>query len=464
MRNGWMNESLCLAWLSLAIVVMTPGIGQATPGTSQRGTSNLMDRLQREDDPELAELIRTTVANHKGASEQEIREIVRRVTQSHAQILLLDLQIEEVGRNIEATPGPEETRRQLLQTKKELEAKRRTEMGSLREATGITPRLPFAKQPTASLNARVGLQVLEQQVLVLDGLKPFSDYWALGRYTVVGLLSENEALDYVQGRLKDKRSLPLRIDIHYRPEISDAAQRLHEKIAALARETNTDMQIELRLQVAAYAGSGLSTFFLREEKIRTFHPDPVRRPDGGPHLLFSGVVEVEDLEQHILWRLLHPGNVPLTFRIEYDDASSELARQVADAAKVVVKRVGLAELVGVTGVLVEPVPESVFLGRWQAVTQGAMQIIDIQPRGICLVTMDKGTQVIKAGANVPGMWLPATKEIIVDIKDKVPDKAHYVYRASVNAEGDLVVDRGVIYRQGSFHNSDPQPAVFRKVP
>jgi hypothetical protein len=76
--------------------------------------------------------------------------------------------------------------------------------------------------------------------------------------------------------------------------------------------------------------------------------------------------------------------------------------------------------------------------------------------------MDQGTQVIKAGANVPGMWLPTTKEIIVDIKDKVPDKAHYVYRAYVDTEGDLVVDRGVIYRQGSFHNSDLQPAVFRK--
>jgi hypothetical protein len=345
-----------------------------------------------------------------------------------------------------------------------LEPKPMPERTSLREATGITPPLSFAKLPVASLNARVSLQVLEQQVLVLDALKPLSEYWARARYTPVGLLSENEALDYVRGRLKDQRSLPLRIDICYRPETGDAAQRLHEKVAARARETNTDMQTDLRLQsVVDWAGSGVSTFFLREGKTRTFHPDPVRRPDGGPNLLVSGVVEANDLEQHMLWRLLHPGNVPLTFRIEYDDASSTLAKQVADTAKAVVKRVGLTELVGVTGVLVEPVPETVFLGRWQALTSGAIHTIEIQPRGVCLVTMDKGTQVIKAGANVPGMWLPTTKEIIVDIKDKVPDKAHYVYRAYVDTEGDLVVDRGVIYRQGSFHNSDLQPAVFRKV-
>jgi hypothetical protein len=445
---------------------MTTRTGQATAGASQRATSSLMERLQKEEDPELAELIRTAVANHKGAGEQEIREITRRVTQSHAQILLLDLQIAEVDRKIEATPGTqEETRRQLLQTRKELEAKRRTEMGSLREATGITPRAPFGTQPTETLNARVGLQAFEQQVLVLDALKPLSSYWALARYAVVGLVPENEALDYVRGRLKDKRSLPLRIDVYYRSgETSDAAQRLHDKIAALARETNTDMHIELRLlPVDNWAGSGQSTFYLREGKIRTFHADPVRRPDGGPDLLLAGVVEVNDLEQHILWRLLHPGNLPFTFRIEYDDASSELARQVADTAKAVVKRLGLTELVGVTGALVEPVPETVFLGRWQAVTSGAMQTIDIQPRGACLVTMDKGTSAIKAAAIVPGIWLPTTKEIIVDIKDKVWGKTHYVYRASVSAEGNLVVERGGIYHQGSFENSDLERVIFQKV-
>jgi hypothetical protein len=253
------------------------------------------------------------------------------------------------------------------------------------------------------------------------------------------------------------------MDVNYRRELGDVAQGLRDKIAALARETNADMQTELRLLPVDFAGSGVSTFYLREGRIRTFQPDPVRRPDGGPDLLLSGVVEVNDLEQHLLRFLLHPGNVPLTFRIEYDDASSELARQVADTAKAVTKRVGLAEVVGVTGALVEPVPETVFFGRWQAVAPGAIQTIDIQPRGACLVTMDKGTRVIQAGAIVRGMWIPTMKEIIVDIKDKTPNNAHFVYRASVDTEGNLLVDRGVIYMQGSFENSDPQPVVFKKV-
>jgi hypothetical protein len=67
---------------------------------------------------------------------------------------------------------------------------RGTEMENLRAALGGPPRLPCTKQPTANLNAWVSLQVLEQQVVVLDTLKPFSDYWPKERHKVVGAFSE----------------------------------------------------------------------------------------------------------------------------------------------------------------------------------------------------------------------------------------------------------------------------------
>jgi hypothetical protein len=76
--------------------------------------------------------------------------------------------------------------------------------------------------------------------------------------------------------------------------------------------------------------------------------------------------------------------------------------------------------------------------------------------------MGEGSEAIQAGANVKGTWLPTTKEIVIDIKDLVKGKSPYVYRASVDAEGNLLVTRGVVYPQGSFHDSDSQPAVFRK--
>jgi hypothetical protein len=125
----------------LVVAAVLLPMARGTQGR-QSGTSSLMDRLQTEDDPELAELIRTAVANHKGASEEEILEITRRVTQSRAQILLLDTQIEEINRKIEANPGPGEAREGLLRSKKELEAKRMAEMtrGQLCETKPIWPR------------------------------------------------------------------------------------------------------------------------------------------------------------------------------------------------------------------------------------------------------------------------------------------------------------------------------------
>jgi hypothetical protein len=68
---------------------------------------------------------------------------------------------------------------------------------------------------------------------------------------------------------------------------------------------------------------------------------------------------------------------------------------------------------------------------------------------------------IKAGASVTGSWFLATKEIVMDIKDQ-RDK-YYVYRGYLNTEGNLVVDRGMIYPQGSFHGGGPSTTVFKKV-
>jgi hypothetical protein len=462
-----MRESLGLACLGLSVVLTVAGTGRAAAGGNQSGKSKLMDRIQREDDRELAELIRTAVENHKGASEKEILEITRRVTEEHAQLLLLDAQIAQVTREIEATRGPAETREGLLRSKKELEAKRMAEMGNLQEAMGIKPRQPFDKQSTGSLNAWVKLQVLEQRVVVLDTVKGFSDNWAFARHKVVGALSEKETLDYLQGRLKDGKSLPIRIHLFYRPETNQATEDLRQKIFALAREAHADMDTEVRLEQSVWVGSGESPFYLREGKIRTFYPGAMPRPDGGYRWLTSGLVDPNDLEQHILWRLTMPKNVPLTFRIEYDEASSALAKQVANMAKAVAKGAGLTDLVGVAGTLVEPVSESAFLGKWQALGNGVIQTIDIQPGGGCQVIMGEGSSVLKAGTSMRGTWIWTVREILLDINDPVMGRKGYppyIYRASVSGEGNLVIERGEIWPQGSFMHTRPPQTIYRKVP
>ncbi len=455
METGWMRKSMCFFCVGLSAILAAVGAGQSS-------TPSVLDRVQKEDDPELTELIRAAMENRSARPEERL-EIIREVTQSYVQIKLLDQQVEQLGRKIDTTSGPSEMRYELLLAKAELESRRTAELANLREIMGIIPRFPFEPQPTATLNTWVSLLPVDERVLVLDSLKPFQDYWALERHKVAGLLCESETLDYVQARLKDKNRLPLRIDIYHKPETNNACVKLRDAILLLAREANAEMRTEVRLEPITWVGSGESTFFLRDGKIRTLYPAAVQRPDGGGKLLTSGLVDPNELEQSILWRLTTPKNVPLKFRIEYDEASTKLARQVAETTKAIAERLGIAELVEVVEARVEPVPETAFLGRWEALGKGYLQTIDIQTQGICQVIMGDRSQAIKAGASVKGTWLPTTREILLDINDWMPGKPRYYYLGSVDEEGNLIVDRAEIYLQGSLHFTGVERMIFKKV-
>ena len=146
------------------------------------------------------------------------------------------------------------------------------------------------------------------------------------------------------------------------------------------------------------------------------------------------------------------------------------ASPLADTAKAVVKRLDIGELVDVKTVRVEPVTETVFLGRWRGATRGDVHEIDVRPKGVCHVTMgdrfgkDKTPGAIKAGITVSGTWLLTTNEIVIDINDKSPHGCDYVYRGYLDEDGNLIVDKGVIYPQGSFRVSgEPRQMILKKV-
>jgi len=117
-------------------------------------------------------------------------------------------------------------------------------------------------------------------------------------------------------------------------------------------------------------------------------------------------------------------------------------------------------LVEVERILVEAVPESDFLGRWQAITKGEVQTIDIQPTGGCVFVKSPGSE-IRGGASVPGRWFLTPKEIFLDIKDR--RDFYYVYRGYLDKEGHLVVERGEYHNDGSFRLVSFRPTVFKKV-
>jgi len=464
MRTEQIKKLLCVLCLSLPVVLVAAA---AAPGQ----TPSVIKRVQQVEDPELGDLIRLAMENRKSISTEEAFDIVRQITQSFAQIKLLDLQIEQIAQKAEATRGPAEMRYELLLAKAELESKRATELANLRELAGIIPKLPLAVQPIETLNTYISLEIIGERLFVLECQKPFIDYWIVQRWKVAGFLSEKETLDYLRGKLGDADSLPIRIELYYSRETNDAARDLRNKIISVAKETKSQMETEVRLKSATdTVGDGNATFYLRQGKITTFYTHAMQRPDGGPEPLASGLVNPKDLEQHILWRLTSPKNVPLTFRIEHDRASASLARKVADTARTVVKRLDIGELADVKMVLVEPVAETEFLGRWRGETRGDVHEIDVRPNGICQVTMgdrfgrDKTPGAIKAGMTVSGTWLLTSDEIIIDINDKSPHGADYYYRGNLEEDGSLIVDKGMIYTQGSFHVSgEPLQMILKKV-
>jgi len=456
MKTKWIKKSLCLLLC----------IGMATAAIGQSKTPSILDRVQNESDPELGELIRAAIEREvklPSSKRKPPLELIRQVTLSYTQIKLFDQQIAEVSRRLKEVSGPAELRYELLLARTELQAKLMTEVANLRELMGIVPKHAFDQQPIETISSWIILRVLNEGVYVLDSLQPFHDYRLRRRYKSLGLQSRKEALDYVREKLKDPNNFPIRIELCHTAEMSFAAKDLRGKIISLAIETNSQMEADVSLTQIENVGTGVSSFFIREDTISTLHfAGPIKRPDGGPELLGTGVVEPNDLDQHILWRLLFPRNVPLKFRIEYDQTSSKLARQTADRIRTIAKDLGISKVVEVERILVEAVPESDFMGRWQAITKGEVQTIDIQPTGVCVFEKSPGSK-IKGGPSVPGRWFLTPKEIFMDIKDQ--REWYNVYRGQIDKKGNLVVDRGEIHVEGRFGKGweKDSTVVFKKV-
>jgi hypothetical protein len=457
MQAKWIKKSLCLLLC----------LGLATVAMAQSKTPSVLDRVQNESDPELGELIRAAIEREiklPSIKQKEPLELIRQVTLSYTQIKLFDQQIAEISRRLEEVSGPAELRYELLLARTELEAKLMTEVANLRELMGIVPRHAFDQLPIETLSSWVILRVLDEGVYVLENLQPFHNYRFRRRYKSLGLQSRKEALDTVREKLKDPNNFSIRIELCHTAEMSNAAKDLHSKIVSLAIKANCQMEADVSLTQIENVGTGVSSFFIREDTISTLHfAGPIKRPDGGPELLGTGVVEPNDLDQHILWRLLFPRNVPLKFRIEYDQKSSRLARQTADRVRTIAKDLGISKVVDVERILVEAVPESDFLGRWQAITKGEVQTIDIQPAGVCVFAVSPGSKPIRGGMSVPGRWFMTPKEIFMDIKDQRSD-GYWVYRGNLDKEGHLIVDKGEIHVEGSFGTwGGKNSTVFKKI-
>ena len=319
-----------LAALAVIALVLLPMAQGTERGPS--GTSESVDRPQEESDENLTELIRTAVANHQGAGKKEIREITQRVREVYAQILLLDEQMEEIANALKVPPGSTETQRPLRQTLKDLENERLVQAGNLGAAMGMLPRRPAAQQPPADLNGWVTLLILKPCVVAIDNLTESTDYRVAEHQARRILLSKKQTLDYLQRRLRDEENRPIHIHVYYLPETSRAAADLRQTIVALAREANANLDSDVDLELAPWMGLGIARECVQEGKRGLLSWPPGRRPEGGPRLLDNGQVDLHDLEQEILSRVMIPETVARALA-RYDEVSRAWPNRPAPGSK-----------------------------------------------------------------------------------------------------------------------------------
>ncbi len=452
MQTRQIKNLLCFICLSVTTVV-----------AGQGKMPSVFERVQRIDDPQLGELIRVVLDNHANADQKEKLELIRKVTLNYAQIRLFDQQIGEISRKLASTPGPAEVRYELAMARTELESKLMMELTNLREVMGVMPKFPFDKQPVESLHTWLRLNPIEGgRVYVLDTRKPIIEYWAYSRFESLGLMPRQEVLDLIRQRLKDPNSLPAKLEILW---TNNEAEDLRDETLELVREMGIATKTEVRLGKNDFIGSGEAPFFVRQGKITTLYPVPVLRPDGGPYdFISTGPVAPQELDQHVLWRITYQWNLPFTFRIEHDQVNSDLAQRIVDQIKTIAEGLGVSDLVGVQSVLVEPVPKQAFLGQWKVLTKGEIQALDVQPDGKCALMWSRQARSKRAGTTGTYPWTITTKEIIIDPgEDSKANWNWYTYRAYIDADGHLAVEKGLIYPQGTFFRAGESTMVFEKI-
>ena len=179
---------------------------------------------------------------------------------------------------------------------------------------------PPAQQPPADLSGWVTLLILEPCVVAIDNLKQSADYRVAERQARRIVLSKKQTLNYLQRRWKDGKSLPMHIHVYYLPETSRAAADLRQTIVALAREANANLDGDVDLELAPWMGLGIARECVQEGKPGLLSWPPGRRPEGGPRLLDNGQVDLHDLEQVILSRVMIPETVSRALA-RYDEVS-----------------------------------------------------------------------------------------------------------------------------------------------
>jgi hypothetical protein len=407
----------------------------ASLSVAEEGTPSVLSRVQTVSDPELGELLR--VALEQSGTTAEQLKIARTVTESYAQIKLLDRQIEQIQQRIKSTTGPAELRHELLLATAELESKRVVQLATLREAMGIVPEHAFGRRPQWRLKTWLELDAIDETVHILEHLQPFSDS---GNYKSAGLKSQTEALDYIGKQLAQTEALPIRIDIHRTSDAIAFSEDLESAVIALVRKTGREMQAEVHRDEAVHATP--SEFILRLDAGR---PE-VEVTVPGEQVRESAYADPNGLAALLVRLLAKPGRLPAQLAVLYPDSMHPQADQVAAIAQEVVRGMGIARFTQVTQRAFEPDVKTLYVGRWRSVGKSPAMEVVIRLQGEIaevLTATGSGTGEVKEGS--PARWSMSGRRITIRHSQGT------TYQGYINSEGNLILGIG------------NEPVTFQKV-
>jgi hypothetical protein len=388
---------------------------------AQQQTPSVLSRVQTVEDPELGDLIRVAVENHQrthdnpaqNVSPQEL-EIVQKVTESYARIKLLDEQIEQTARKIKGG-GSAEVLQEMTLAKAELESKRTTELGKLREVMGVIPAHAFGRRPTDELKTWLHLDVAGDRVVVTEDA-------ASGKSsTLAGVMTKSAGIEYIARQLKGENRLPIRIDIHRTADGVSLSEQLESEVIQLVKKSNVQMQAEVHLDEAIQVRH-VHGLFVQDRRVWTS-----LNQQQGKRSYVTGLIEPNDLTGTVERWIVGPRKVPATILINYWRGEEEAAAQVSQSVTETTRRLGLSAFVDIKRMLLPPDPVELYLGRWEAAGEGDITALDVRENGNVVMSQRTTSMAVS--------WSLRDRTLVVNTGSRL-------YQGELDSQGRLVITSG----------------------
>lgn len=326
---------------------------------------SMLERIMTVDDPELGECLRAAIRHtpvprelkeytsrsaeyRKAKLEYDAKkiEVARAVTESYAQIKLLDSQIEQIDSRLSKSPSgnlPSALGHELILARAELESKRLQEFAKLREAIGIIPRHAFGEIQLGQLKTWVTLDVLNNEhVLVFEMETPFVEDRRYQKFEYVNDMSHDKAIAYILETLSQPAKQPLRIDIFRRQGSVTLSDKLHGQLEKMAQGRSLEMDTDIRLISDIQHGSEIYYYHIKDRIANSYGYGTIHGKR--QYNLRNHSLDAKALKEDIMRALLaKPVTLPIRFTLEHDEAGLESAKKTAATVKELAQEHHLSE-------------------------------------------------------------------------------------------------------------------------